>query len=302
MTKFEKIKKELIDKAKTAGASCSEYRRACNAKTEPELLKVIYNNLNWCVDHKVISDEYFAKFTKKNFEASGIMNTGEDNTGFANAGNSNAGNSNAGYSNAGYSNAGNYNAGNRNAGNRNAGNDNAGNSNAGYYNAGYYNAGYSNAGNSNAGNDNAGNSNAGNSNAGYYNAGYYNAGNYNAGNRNAGYSNAGNDNAGAFNTESGFTLFNKKAKMTFEQFRESKACNLLHNIDTTLWIPTNNMSVQEKKDHPYHVTTLGYVRNIPFKEAFANNWNNWSAESRKAFTSLENFDAKVFEEITSVKV
>ncbi len=38
---------------------------------------------------------------------------------------------------------------------------------------------------------------------------------------------------------------------------------------------------QEKKDHPYHVTTLGYVKNIPYKEAFANAWHNWSDDNRK---------------------
>ncbi len=292
MTKFEKLKKELIDKAKEEGASCSEYRRACNAKNEPKLLKVIYDNLNWCVDHKVISDKYFKKFTPKFFIASGIMNTGEENTGFANAGNRNAGYSNAGNDNAGYSNAGYSNAGNDNAGNYNAGNDNAGNYNAGNRNAGNYNAGNRNAGNDNAGNSNAGNDNAGNSNAG----------NYNAGNRNAGYSNAGNDNAGAFCLKSGFTLFDKPTKTTFEEFRASKAFQLLHNIDTTMWVGSNQMSEQEKKDHPYHVTTLGYVKNIPYKEAFANAWHNWSAENRKAFTSLENFDADTFEAITSVKV
>ncbi|MCZ4244931.1 A1S_2505 family phage non-structural protein [Pedobacter punctiformis] len=245
-----------------------------------------------------------------------LVNVGKGNTGRKNAGNYNAGNRNAGYSNAGndnagYSNAGNYNAGNRNAGNYNAGNRNAGYSNAGNSNAGNDNAGNYNAGNRNAGNRNAGYSNAGNRNAGYSNAGNRNAGNdnagndnagdYNAGNRNAGYSNAGNDNAGAFNNlQANYIMFNKPSSWTYEDFTSSKAFGLLQSIDTTLYVPSGNMTDQEKKDHPYHITTGGYMKHLPYKECFTNAWNNWTTESREAFTSLPNFNWDVFTDITGV--
>ena len=160
----------------------------------------------------------------------------------------------------------------------------------------------SNEGTGNTGHGNAGNDNAGNRNAGNRNAGNRNAGNYNAGNRNAGYGNAGNDNAGAFNTTESFRMFNKQSKWTFEDFRKSKAFELLHTIDTTMWIASYQMSEQEKKDHPHHVTTGGYIKNIPFKEAFVNKWNNWSESSQEAFKNLPGFDSKVFEEATGVKV
>jgi hypothetical protein len=293
MNNFQELKEELLVKAKEANACSSEYRRAYGSETQEQLLKVVYDNLSWCFDHKIISDEYFSKFDQEIFLKSGLANTGECNTGFANDGYANAGNRNAGYAN-----AGNYNAGNYNAGYANAGNDNAGNYNAGNYNAGNRNAGYANAGNDNAGNDNAGNDNAGN-----YNAGNYNAGNYNAGNRNAGYANAGNDNAGAFNTiQSPYMMFNKPSDWTFEKFRDSTAFGLLNSIDTTLWIPSDNMSDQEKKYHPYHETTGGYIKNIPFKEAFTNQWNNWSNSAKQSFKDLPNFDAEVFFKITGVKM
>jgi hypothetical protein len=210
-----------------------------------------------------------------------LVNLGKGNTGFKNAGNRNAGDYNAGYSN----------AGNRNAGNRNAGNYNAGNRNAGNYNAGTYNAG----------DYNAGNDNAGNRNAGYSNAGYSNAGNYNAGNRNAGYSNAGNDNAGAFNnSQANYVMFNKPSAWTYEDFIASRAFSLLSSIDTTIWVPNYKMNDQEKIDHPYYVTTEGYMKHLPYKECFTNAWNNWTSESRKAFTSLPNFDWAIFTDITGV--
>ena len=190
-----------------------------------------------------------------------------------------------------------------NTGSGNTGINNAGYANAGNRNAGNRNAGYANAGNYNAGNYNAGNDNAGNRNAGYANAGYANAGNYNAGNRNAGYANAGNDNAGAFNTlQSPYMLFNKPSSWTYENFINSIAFQLLQQVNTTQWIADYQMSEEEKKLYPYYVTTKGYIKNIPFKDAFQNAWHNWTKDSQKEFKNLPNFDAVIFEEITGVKI
>ena len=206
------------------------------------------------------------------------------NTGKGNTGNRNAGNRNAGNDNAGNDNAGSYNTGNRNAGNRNAGNYNVGSCNAGSYNAG----------NRNAGNDNAGNDNAGNDNAGSYNVGY----------RNVGYSNAGNDNAGAFNNliKQPYMLFNKASIWTYDDFINSKAFKYLQQVDTTLWIPDYKMSEEEKNLYPYYVTTKGYIKNLPYKEAFANSWNNWNNDARQSFKDLPNFDAEIFKDITGIEV
>lgn len=90
--------------------------------------------------------------------------------------------------------------------------------------------------------------------------------------------------------------------MTFEDFRNTRAFDLLHTINTTLWVQSNIMNEQEKKDYPCHVTTGGYNKVIPYKEAFTNKWNNWDKESKEAFTSLPNFDAEIFFEITGAKI
>ena len=154
-------------------------------------------------------------------------------------------------------------------------------------NTGSGNTGYNNAGNDNAGNDNAGNDNAGN---------------YNAGNRNAGYANAGNDNAGAFNTLAApYMLFNKPSAWSFADFTASRAFNILSQVNTTLWVNDYQMTSEEKEKFPYYVTTKGYVRNIPFKEAFQNLWHNLNQTARDEFKKLPNFDSVIFEEITGVK-
>jgi hypothetical protein len=74
----------------------------------------------------------------------------------------------------------------------------------------------------------------------------------------------------------------------------------MQSVDVCIWVQQSVMSEQEKKDNPKYETTEGYLKTIPFKEAFKNQWLNWNAENRKAFTSLENFDWKLFEENVGV--
>jgi hypothetical protein len=98
-------------------------------------------------------------------------------------------------------------------------------------------------------------------------------------------------------------MFNKKSNWTEQDFLNSEAYNLLsRNVDTKIWVQISQMTEEEKIKHPSYKTAEGYLKDIPFKEAFQNAWHNWSAENRKAFTSLPNFNAKIFEEITGVKI
>ena len=130
---FENLKAELLEKAKAANACNEGYRRAENATNEAELLKVIFNYLDWCSNAKIISHEYFAKFDKVTFLESGIANTGQENTGYVNSGDSNSGYRNSGDSNSGYRNSGDWNSGNWNSGDRNSGDSNSGYRNSGAF-------------------------------------------------------------------------------------------------------------------------------------------------------------------------
>ena len=76
----------------------------------------------------------------------------------------------------------------------------------------------------------------------------------------------------------------------------------MNNIDTTLWIPFSHMSNEEKERNPKAETTVGYLKTIPMKEAWQNAWNNFSDDDKKVFTTLENFDDKIFFEITGIQV
>jgi hypothetical protein len=181
----------------------------------------------------------------------------------------------------------------------NIGKHNTGRGNTGDRNTGDRNTGYSNTGDRNTGDWNTGYRNTGDRNTGYRNTG-----DWNTGDRNTGYSNTGDHNTGIFCTgKTTIELFNKPSEWTLKDFQNSKAFELMRrDVDTKLWIPENRMTDEEKEKFPAYKTADGYVKDIPFKEAFINAWHNWNANARKEFTSLPNFDAAIFFEITGVKI
>jgi len=105
-TEFEDLKEEFNQKVKPHNPCIYEYKRFLSTKNQEELLKVIYDNINWCASNSVLSHEYFSKFNKETYLTSGIANTGKENNGWANSGNSNSGDSNSGDSNSGNRNSG----------------------------------------------------------------------------------------------------------------------------------------------------------------------------------------------------
>jgi hypothetical protein len=204
---------------------------------------------------------------------------------------------NTGIGNSGLNNSGDYNSGNRNSGDYNSGDYNSG-----YYNSGYYNSGNYNSGNRNSGNRNSGNRNSGNRNSGDYNSGDYNSGNYNSGNRNSGdynsgYYNSGDYNSGYYNSdEPTVRIFNKDSGVKF-----SKIILPCVEMPTTKWIAESDMTDEEKQNNPKFFVTKGYLKTIPYKEAFKIAWDN-NRYFREATLVLPNFDAKIFEDITGIKI
>ena len=96
-------------------------------------------------------------------------------------------------------------------------------------------------------------------------------------------------------------FFNKESNWTEQDFLNSKVYRLLCNVDTKMWIYSENMTQEEKEKYPSHKTCGGYLKDILFKEAFQNQWHNLSEENKKEFKSLPNYDSSIFEEITGVK-
>lgn len=90
--------------------------------------------------------------------------------------------------------------------------------------------------------------------------------------------------------------------MTVREWENHEAVRIMCNLYPTIWVPSSMMSDEEKAANPKHETTEGYLKSIPIKDAWANLWHNLTAAKRKVFTSLPNFDASIFKEITGIEV
>ena len=200
-------------------------------------------------------------------------------------------------------NSGDWNSGNRNSGNCNSGDCNSGNRNSGDWNSGNWNSGDWNSGNRNSGDWNSGNRNSGDCNSGNCNSGNRNSGDWNSGNRNSGNWNSGNWNSGYCNTtEPTVRLFDHQTDITFSDFRNSRAHNLLCNIpsDCLTWKYSEYMTDDEKAAHPEHETTGGFLYlEKADRQAW---WESLSDDSKAAITSMPYFDAEKFFICTGIKV
>ena len=212
----------------------------------------------------------------------------------------NIGNHCTGLSNVGDYNTGNYNTGVCNIGDYNTNCGNIGSYNTGYRNAGNYNNGYYNTGNYNAGCYNAGNYNTGNYNIGHFNTGRYNIGLFNTGDYNA-----ANYSTGFFNTVTQTMFaFNKPLEnIDREAFNSCFGMQIIGSLlNTTQWIYSQDMTNEEKKMHPEHVTIGGYLKVVDYKTAWKIMWEKLTEKEKQAIKEIPNFDTEVFKEITGIDV
>ena len=142
-------------------------------------------------------------------------------------------------------------------------------------------------------------------NSGTGNSGLGNSGNRNSGDRNSGDRNYANYSAGCFNSETQtIMMFNKPSSWTFNQWIRCDARYYLNEIPKNVveWIYSSDMTDEEKELHPEHETTGGYLKVLDEFESAQLWWDGASKYKRNAILSLPNFDAKVFEKCTGIKV
>ena len=170
---------------------------------------------------------------------------------------------------------------------------------------GFCNSGDCNSGNRNSGNRNSGDCNSGNRNSGDWNSGNRNSGNRNSGNRNSGDWNKSSNCVGCFNTvNQPILFFDKPTHMTFEEWRSSDAYWLMNGIDfiPTEWIYSEDMSDEEKKAHPEHEVTGGYLKKRDNTDCCIKWWKGLSEREKNIIKQIPNFDEEKFFEITGIKV
>ena len=233
-----------------------------------------------------------------------IANTGDGNSGLRNSGDQNSGNWNTGDQNSGNQNTGDQNSGNQNTGDQNSGDWNSGHQNSGHQNSGYQNSGHQNSGYQNSGDQNSGDWNSGNWNSGNWNSGDWNSGNWNSGDFCSGDFNLNDNESGCFCTEeSTIRMFDKETNMTFKEWRNSEAYKILAGNfrRSVCWIPSDEMTDDEKNAYPKHKTTGGYLRTQDIKQGFLKAWECLSDDEKDIIRSIPNFDAEKFERITGIK-
>ena len=167
------------------------------------------------------------------------------------------------------------------------------------------NTGNRNTGDCNTGDCNTGNRNTGNRNTGNRNTGDWNTGNRNTGNRNTGDWNKSSFNTGCFNTEEQkILLFNKPSDMTYRDWYESDARWLLNQIpkDVVEWIWSDNMTDEEKEQHPEYKTTDGYLKVLDESECGQIWWGSLSDRQKNIIKAIPNFDAEIFFQCTGIRV
>ena len=124
-----------------------------------------------------------------------------------------------------------------------------------------------------------------------------NSGNRNSGNRNSGYRNSGDFNS---TTPDVINCFNKPCKT--EVWDNAPKPDFIYSVEVCEWIWWNSMTDKEKADNKDAFVTDGYLKTIPYKEAWANAYKKASGSDIELLKALPNFDADVFEEITGIKI
>ena len=232
----------------------------------------------------------------------GHSNSGDCNSGYKNSGDRNSGHSNSGYRNSGDCNSGDCNSGDRNSGDWNSGHRNSGYRNSGDCNSGDCNSGYRNSGDWNSGHRNSGDCNSGYKNSGDRNSGDRNSGDWNSGHRNSGDWNSGDRNSGYFNstTPDEIFAFNKLCKR--EAWDDAQKPVFISNLILNEWICWSDMTDEEKQRFPKAYVCEGYLKKYEYKKAWQNAYKDATKNDVKLLKALPNFDAKVFEEITGIKI
>lgn len=90
--------------------------------------------------------------------------------------------------------------------------------------------------------------------------------------------------------------------MTVKEWENHPAYRLMNKITPTIWVQWEAMSKTERERYPLCEASGGYTKSVSMKEAWANFWHNLTDEDKNHFTSLPNFDANVFEEITGILI
>ena len=142
-------------------------------------------------------------------------------------------------------------------------------------------------------------------NIGKNNVGLFNSGDRNSGDLNSGDRNSGDLNSGVFCTKkrSDFVpFFNKESNMTWDEWYNHPAYKASFSLGITDWVSWDNMTDEEKIEHPKAYVCEGYLKTYSYHDAWKNLWENLSEEQKESFKKLPNFDSEIFKEVTGINI
>lgn len=84
----------------------------------------------------------------------------------------------------------------------------------------------------------------------------------------------------------------------------STARHLMNSIPSEVlkWVYSEDMSDEEKEQHPEYTTTGGFLKVSTPTESKQAWWDGLSKFKKESVLSLPNFDAEIFKEITGIQV
>ena len=152
--------------------------------------------------------------------------------------------------------------------------------------------------------------NTGKNCTGRWNTGNRNTGDCNTGDWNTGDWNTGDWNKSSFNTgcfmteEQKIMFFNKPSDWTYKDWLRSDARYLLNRIlkNVVEWIYSEDMTDEEKAEHPTHETTGGYLKVLDEADCGQLWWGSLSDRQKNIIKALPNFDPEIFYQCTGINV
>ena len=142
-------------------------------------------------------------------------------------------------------------------------------------------------------------------NSGDWNSGDWNSGNRNSGNRNSGDWNDTSFSNGVFNTkEPNIYMFDELTEMTYRDWLNHPARFILNGVpfDELRWVYSEHMTDDEKKEHPEHDVTGGFLKEFDYSKKRQNWWDGLDKSDKEKIKSLPNFDKEKFERIVGIKI
>ena len=127
----------------------------------------------------------------------------------------------------------------------------------------------------------------------------------NSGSFNTGDFNNSSFNTGCFNVkEHKIMLFDKPSDMTYQDWLDSKARELLRQIPKSAaeWVSTDDMTDEEKVAHSTYKTTGGYLKELDKSECCQMWWDSLDIDDKEIIKAIPNFDPDIFYECAGIKV